>query len=61
MAKKRPNHPHQREEPAQNTRAPFKSDDQAAPGPSGQAMQEQDPKRRIGQHTGAGEPSLMKK
>ena len=61
MAKKTPNHTHKRDEPAQNTRAPFKSDDQPAPGMSGQATQEQDPKRRIGQHTGAGEPPLIKK
>ena len=61
MAKKRPNHPHKRDEPAQNTRAPFKSGDAPAEGPSGQSMQEQDPKRRIGQYTGAGEPSLTKK
>jgi hypothetical protein len=27
----------------------------------GSANQEQDPKRRIGQHSGAGEPPLMKK
>ena len=61
MAKKRPNHPHKRDEPARNTQAPFKSGDASAEGPSGQSMQEQDPKRRIGQYTGAGEPSLTKK
>jgi hypothetical protein len=60
MAKKRPNHPHQRDEPAQNTQAPFKSGDAKIDGLSGQATQEQDPKRRIGQHSGAGEPPLMK-
>lgn len=61
MAKKGPNHQHRRDEPAQNTRAPFKSPDETTDRLSGQAMQEQDPKRRIGQYTGAGEPPLLKK
>jgi hypothetical protein len=61
MAKNGPNHPHRRNEAARNTRAPFKSPDERVETPSGQAMQEQDPKRRIGQHTGAGEPPLLKK
>jgi hypothetical protein len=61
MAKRGPNHNHKRDEPARNTRAPFKSPDDVPEGTSGQATQEQDPKRRIGQHTGAGEPPLLKK
>jgi hypothetical protein len=61
MAKKGPNHPHRRDEPTRNTRAPNREAGGEPPGPSGQATQEQDVKRRIGQFTGAGEPSLIKK
>ena len=47
--------------PPQHNFTPGKHDQgEDQPGPSGQA-QDQDVKRRIGQHTGPGEPPLMKK
>ena len=61
MAKKGPNHPHRRDEPARNTQAPNSDAEGGRAGPSGQATQEQDVKRRIGQYTGAGEPPVIKK
>jgi hypothetical protein len=62
MAKKGPNHPHRRDAPAQHTQAPNAAPAEGGqPGPSGQATQEQDVKRRIGQFTGPGEPPLIKK
>jgi hypothetical protein len=61
MAKKGPNHPHRRVAPAQHTQAPNTAAEGGQPGPSGQATQEQDVKRRLGQFTGAGEPPLIKK
>lgn len=61
MPKANRNHQHRRDEPAKNTTAPNSAGDQEAPGRSGQGLQDQDPKRRIGQHENAGEPPLMKK
>lgn len=60
MAKKGPNHNHNREEPARNTSAPNRAPDDKAPGRSGQSTQDRDDKG-VGQYGGAGDPPLMKK
>jgi hypothetical protein len=46
---------------AKNTMNPPQSGGGKQPGPQTEEPFEQDPKRRIGQHTGAGEPPLQKK
>lgn len=46
---------------AKNTMNPPSSGGPGAQGPAGTGSQAQDPKRRIGQHSAAGEPPLMKK
>jgi hypothetical protein len=61
MAKKGPNHNHQRDEAAQNTTAPTKAAQDKAPGRSGQGTQDRDDKHGTGQFGGAGDPPLMKK
>ena len=60
MAKKGPNHNHQRDEPAKNTTAPTKAGQAPAPGRSGQGTQDRDDKGQ-GQYGGAGDPPLIKK
>jgi hypothetical protein len=61
MAKKGPNHNHQRHDPPKNTAAPNKAGDDVAPGRSGQTTQDRDDKHGVGQYGGAGDPPLMKK
>jgi hypothetical protein len=46
---------------AKNTMNPPGHEDGGTQELGGTGMQAQDPKRRIGQHQGAGEPPLMKK
>ena len=61
MAKKGPNHNHNRDGAAQNTSAPNRAGDERAPGRSGQTTQDRDDKHGPGQYGGAGDPPLMKK
>ena len=61
MAGKRKTGPRSRKTKKQKSRAQARTRGRAMSPPSTQEPFEQDPKRRIGQHTGAGEPPLMKK
>jgi hypothetical protein len=61
MAKRGPNHSHDRQSAPQNTTAPNRAGDDPAPGRSGQTTQDKDDKHGVGQFGGAGDPPLMKK
>jgi hypothetical protein len=61
MAKKKPNHPHQRDEPARNTGAPTKAPSAEPRGRPGQGSQDHGDVHGTGQFGGAGDAPLMKK
>jgi len=61
MAKKRPNHPHQRDEPAKSPSAPATAPDDEVRGRSGHGGQDRGDVHGAGHFGDAGEAPLMKK
>jgi hypothetical protein len=61
MAKKGPNHNHQREDAPKNATAPNKAGNDKAAGRSGMGLQDRGDMHGTGQFGDAGDPPLMKK